>query len=337
MYELVHPWLLILLPLPLVVHLIIPAYRKRRSAIRVPFFDRLVELSGATPSHGAVVSKRIFYRLMVMAVIWLCIIVALAKPQFVDEPITHEKSARDLMVAVDLSGSMEIRDFVDKQGQPVDRLLAVKSVLGEFVEQRPHDRLGLIVFGDAPFLQAPFTQDHETWLTLLQETEIAMAGMSTAFGDAIGLAIKHFRSNESKHRVLIVLTDGNDTGSKVPPIEAAKVAARYGVTIYPIAIGDPETSGEEALDMATLSRVAEISSGVFYQAIDRQELSAIYQRIAELEPQKFEAQSYRPRKDLHYFPMLLATILMSIFILLTLWQMYKGNKFTSDSVEENRL
>lgn len=320
MIELLYPWLLLVLPLPLLVNRLLPAYRKRKSAIKVPFFYRLAELSGAEPSPGAVISQRLFYRLLLMILIWLCIVVALARPQYVGAPITHEKSARDLMVAVDLSGSMETNDFVDESGTQVDRLTAVKSVLGEFVEQRPHDRLGLIVFGDAPFLQAPFTQDHQTWLTLLKETEIAMAGMSTAFGDAIGLAIKHFRSNQSENRVLIVLTDGNDTGSRVPPVDAAKVAQRYGVTIYPIAIGDPETSGEEALDIDTLERVAEVTGGVFYQALDRPQLRTIYQRIAELEPQIFEARSHRPRRDLHHWPMLLVTVLMLIFMALTLWQ-----------------
>jgi Ca-activated chloride channel family protein len=320
MFELVHPYALFLVPLPLIIHWLLPAYRKRKNAIKVPFFEQLVEISGETPSKGAVVSKRRVFRGLILILIWLCTVLALARPQYVGAPIDHRKSARDLMIAVDLSASMQAKDFVDPSGQKVDRLSAVKSVLEGFVEQRPHDRLGLIVFGDAPFLQAPFTQDHATWTTLLNETEIAMAGMSTALGDAIGLAIKNFHNNESENRVLIVLTDGNDTGSSVPPIEAAKVAANYGVTIYPIAIGDPETSGEEALDIVTLNRVAEITQGVFYQALDRQELLDIYQQIAKLEPQEFEYQSYRPRHDLHYVPFSVVTILLLVFMLLAVWQ-----------------
>lgn len=324
MFELAHPWMFLLLPLPWLVNRILPAYRKRDEAIKAPFFQKLVELSGALPSRGAIISKRPFYRLVLMLVMWSCIVIALARPQYIGVPIKHEKSARDLMVAVDLSGSMQARDFVDETGENVDRLSAVKSVLKEFVEQRPHDRLGLIVFGDAPFLQAPFTQDHDTWMTLLDETQIAMAGMSTAFGDAIGLAIKHFRDNESQNRVLIVLTDGNDTGSRVPPIEAAKVAERFAVTIYPVAIGDPATTGEEALDTDTLKRVAEITGGGFYQALDRQQLKEIYQRIGELEPQLFDAQSFRPRRDLHHIPMLLVTVLMLVFMALAIWQPTNG-------------
>jgi Ca-activated chloride channel family protein len=248
----------------------------------------------------------------------------------VSDPITQEKSARDLMVAVDLSSSMEATDFVDEQGSNVDRLAAVKSVLTEFIARRPHDRLGLIVFGDAAFLQVPFTQDHATWMTLLDETEIAMAGTSTALGDAIGLALKHFQNNESKNRVLIILTDGNDTGSSVPPIDAAKVAAHYGVTIYPIAIGNPQTLGEEALDIETLERVAAISQGVFYQATDRAQLKDIYQRIAELEPQKFSTQSYRPRTNLHHLLMVIPTILILCFLLLSTFEKRTNRLQSSD-------
>jgi Ca-activated chloride channel family protein len=163
----------------------------------------------------------------------------------------------------------------------------------------------LIVFGDSPYLQAPFTEDHRTWLTLLEETEIAMAGQSTMFGDAIGLAIKLFESSETENRVLIVLTDGNDTGSKVPPVEAAKVAERKNVTIYTIAVGDPETVGEEALDLDVLQSIADITGGGAYQALDRTQLQQIYEDIAELEPEEYETLSFRPRFSLHHYPLVI--------------------------------
>ena len=146
-------------------------------------------------------------------------------------------------------------------GANVDRLEAVKYVLAELGDQRASDRLGLIVFGNAPYLQSPFTDDHQVWAQLLAETEIGMAGQSTAFGDAIGLAIKLFRESDSDNRVLIMLTDGNDTGSMVPPVDAAKVAASQDIRIYTIAIGDPASVGEEALDIETLQRVSELTGG----------------------------------------------------------------------------
>ena len=184
---------------------------------------------------------------------------------------------------------------------------------------REHDRLGLIVFGDSPYLQAPFTQDHDAWITLLNETEIAMAGQSTMFGDAIGLAIKLFEFSESDNRVLIVLTDGNDTGSKVPPIEAAKVAAHKGLTIYTIAVGNPETTGEEALDLEVMEAIAEITGGGFYQALDRTQLQTAYEEIARLEPEEFETLSYRPRHSLHHYPLaIVMTGYLLFFVTMTL-------------------
>ena len=314
--EWVYPWVLLLLPLPILVYFLVPEYRKIKDALRVPYFEQALQASGLSAHRGGVVAQQKRGYLVLLTLTWGALVLALAKPQELGAPVSHERSARDLMVAVDLSASMEAKDFLDERGVAVDRLQAVKSVLGEFVENRPHDRLGLIVFGDAAFLQAPFTQDHRTWLTLLEETEIGMAGSSTALGDAMGLAIKLFRNNDSKNRVLIVLTDGNDTGSLVPPIDAAKVAKEYGVTVYPIAIGDALAGGEEALDVETLSRIADETNGVFYQADDRVALSEIYSNIAKLEPEVFETLSYRPRSDLFHYPLGFALLFLMLALLL---------------------
>lgn len=315
MIEFANPWAFLLLGLPVFVYWLVPPYRQRQSALRVPFFGALTTLAKQTPRQAAVVVRRGFLAWLLLALSWACVVTAIARPQLIGDPIIDQKSARDLMIAVDLSASMEARDFTNAAGEKVDRLTAVKSVLREFVANRPHDRLGLIVFGDAPFLQVPFTQDHTAWLELLAETRIAMAGMSTALGDAIGLAIQHFASHDTPHRVLILLSDGNDTGSRVPPIEAAKVALEYAVTVYPIAIGDPQTLGQEALDVATLKRLADITGGEFYQALDRDELAQIYQRINALQPQLFETQSYQPKTDMHHWPMAAATLLLLCLLL----------------------
>ncbi len=330
MIEFAYPWLFLITPLPIVVYFILPAYKEQKSSIKVPFFKRLVDLTGEKPSKGAVVLERMHFQRIWLLISWGLIVVALAKPQHVGEPIVVEKSGRDLMVAVDLSGSMEASDFADSSGEYVDRLVAVKSVLGEFVEQREHDRLGLIVFGDAPFLQAPFTEDHKTWLTLLQETKIGMAGMSTALGDAIGLSLKSFSNSDTANRVLIVLTDGNDTGSKVPPIDAAKVAKQFNVTVYTIAIGDPSTVGEEALDVETLARIAEITRGEYYQALDRAQLETVYQRINSLEVTLFDSLSYRPKKSLHYYPLAVVTVGYLLFFLVMTAMSYRLRREAAD-------
>jgi Ca-activated chloride channel family protein len=242
----------------------------------------------------------------------LCLGAAAAKPPWVVQPIDQTMSARDLLVAVDLSGSMQATDF-SSSGERIDRLQAVKMVLSELAEQRQHDRLGLLVFGSAPYLQTPFTEDHSTWHTLLEETEIGMAGQSTVFGDAIGLAIHLFEESDTENRVLIILTDGNDTGSKVPPVEAAKVAQSYGIRIYTIAMGDPTSVGEEALDEETLTQVASTTGGAYFQAMDQAQLAAAYRAIAELEPELYETTSFRPRHSIHYLPVGVAMVLYMIY------------------------
>ena len=300
MFEFSNSWAFFILPLPLLIYWLAPAYQESQDSLRVPFFKRLLAITGQQPKSGAVILQRIAFQKIWGPISWVLVIISLAKPMMIAEPIEQIKSARDLLVAVDLSGSMEVADFKADDGALISRLDAVKQVLAEFSTQREYDRLGLVVFADAPYLQAPFTEDHKTWLALLNETEIGMAGQSTLFGDAIGLGIKLFEKSDSKNKVLIILTDGNDTGSRVPPIEAAKVAAKKGLTIYTIAIGDPETVGEEALDLKVLNTISNLTSGATYQAFDKQELEEVYQKIAELEPDEYETLSYRPKVSLHH-------------------------------------
>ncbi len=312
MLELAYPWALLLLPLPLVMRLL-PAYKERRDAVRAPFFDALVALSEQRPEQGARILRRDHFQKLLVSLTWLCLCLAAAKPQWVGPPIEQQKSGRDLMVAVDLSGSMETRDFTLPDGSTVDRLEAVKRVLDELATQRASDRLGLIVFGAAAYLQTPFTDDHEVWRQLLQETEIGMAGPSTVFGDAIGLAIKLFSESDSDNRVLIILTDGNDTGSTVPPVDAAKVDAAEGNRIYTIAIGDPASAGEEALDLDTLNRVSEVTGGRAFEALDQAQMREAYATIGELEPELYETVSFRPRQSVHWVPVAVFALLFTLY------------------------
>ncbi|MDH4040072.1 MAG: VWA domain-containing protein [Gammaproteobacteria bacterium] len=322
MIELAHPWALALLALPLLMRLL-PAYRESRDSVRVPFFNKLVELSEQRPETGAMVLRRDRAQHFLVNFMWLCLVLAAAKPEWIGPPIEQQKSGRDLMIAVDLSGSMATADFTLPDGSTVDRLEAVKYVLATLGDQRASDRLGLIVFGNAPYLQSPFTEDHKVWAQLLAETEIGMAGQSTAFGDAIGLAIKLFLESDSDNRVLIILTDGNDTGSMVPPVDAATVAASHGIRIYTIAIGDPASVGEEALDTATLQRVSELTGGRYFQAFDRLELAKAYEAISELEPELYETISFRPRQSLHWVPVGVALLLYLCYHSFGAWQTWR--------------
>ena len=322
MIELAHPWALLLLALPVLMRLL-PPYKESRDSVRVPFFDKLVELSEQRPETGATVLRRDRAQQFLVNFMWLCLVLAAAKPEWIAPPIEQQKSGRDLMIAVDLSGSMETSDFTLPDGSSVDRLEAVKYVLDKLADQRASDRLGLIVFGNAPYLQSPFTDDHKVWAQLLAETEIGMAGQSTAFGDAIGLAIKLFRESDSDNRVLIMLTDGNDTGSMVPPVDAARVAASQDIRIYTIAIGDPASVGEEALDIDTLQRVSEITGGRYFQALDREQLAQAYLAIGELEPELYETISFRPRQSLHWVPISVALSLYLVYHSVGAWRTWR--------------
>jgi len=322
MFEFANPWMFALLPIPLLVHRFLPPYQEHSDSIRVPFFQRLVTLTGQQPGKGAVIPERRWFQKIWLPVSWVLLVTALAAPDWLGAPVEQTKSARDLMVAVDLSGSMAAEDFRSGDGRHISRLAAVKSILKEFSEQRAHDRLGLIVFGDAPYLQVPFTEDHRVWRALLDESDIGMAGQSTVFGDAIGLAIKLFEHSTTSNRVLIVLTDGNDTGSKVPPVEAARVAASKHIRIYTIAIGDPSTVGEEALDLEVIRSVGDISNGHFYQALNRGELERAYRDIARLEPETYETLSFRPRYTLFHYPLAVIVLGYLLFFVFMTWQSY---------------
>lgn len=323
--EFATPYWFWILPLPLLVYFLFPAYRTKQTATKVPFFHLLIGAIGEEPSEGATQLKASWWQRIALVVSWGCLVLALAQPKILGEPQTRESMGRDVMVAVDLSGSMSEQDFTDVQGNKVNRLDAAKAVLQDFVAERKGDRLGLILFGDAAFIQTPFTADHNAWLTLLNQTDVSMAGESTHLGDAIGLAIKSFEqdpSDSQRQKVAIILTDGNDTGSFVEPIDAAKVAAAKGVRIHVIAMGDPSTVGEQAMDMEVINHIASATGGKAYQAKDNEGLKQAYASINQLEPQLYESTTYRPKISIqHYFVMIVMILYSSLFFIATLRRM----------------
>lgn len=303
MYTLAHPWLLALTLLPLILRLVLPAYREPTQAIRVPWFRRIAALLGATPEEGAVIARTSLFRLGFMWLLWSLLVLAIARPQLIEEPIRRVVPTRDLLLLVDLSGSMEATDFTNVAGERVDRLTAVKEVLDDFLNRREGDRVGLIVFGNAAFVQVPFTQDLDACRMLLEETAVRMAGPKTAFGDAIGLGITLFEDSEVEDRVMIALTDGNDTASKVPPAEAAKIARDNEILIHVVGVGDPRSTGEEVLDEEALEAVAETTGGRYFFAQDRDQLAEIYDELDRIGTRDVEAETYRPRLDLFHWPL----------------------------------
>jgi Ca-activated chloride channel homolog len=303
MLILAHPWFLVLLPLPLLVWFFVPPRREPREGLVVPFLDRLAEHSGQRPTIGASVARGGWLRRLDLGICWVGAVLALTRPQVIEPPETREIPVRDLLLAVDLSGSMATKDFKNSQGRMVDRLTAVKEVLDDFLTRRKGDRVGLILFGSAPFVQAPFTEDLKVCRQLLDEAQVRMAGPQTAFGDALGLAINVFDRSTVKERVLIALTDGNDTASQVPPVKAAQIAHDKGIVIHTVAIGDPRAAGEDVLDEETLKQVAAATGGLFSHATDRQELEAIYQQLDRLETHRTQTITHRPRRDVYWWPL----------------------------------
>ncbi len=334
-------WVFLLLPLPLLMQWLLGPYHTPRSALRVSLFRQLVNLTGHRPARGALILKRSLWQKLGLVLGWALIVTALARPVWLEEPQIRQLPARDLMLAVDLSGSMDTQDFqFDQQdtdsdtdssrGQKLTRLDGVKQVISEFVAQRDGDRLGLIVFGSMPYLQVPFTDDQALFLTLLQETRTRMAGPKTMLGDAIGLAVKHFSASQAsqdshagrasrKEKVLLLLTDGNDSGSRVPPLEAAQVAADNEIVIHTIAVGDPTAVGEEAMDIEALQGISTLTHGVFFHARSGQQLQQVMDELEKLEPNLKDTISYRPQRELFFWPLGIGLVLQLVVQLGLAW------------------
>ena len=309
MIEFGFPYALLLLPLPLVVFLLAPPFRQQVAALRFPFFRPLTAATGTRTGPGAVIVARTWAQRLGAAAIWILVIVALARPERVGEPIVMEKAARDVVLAIDLSGSMDQVDFIAPDGSRVQRLDAVKRVVDRFIAERDGDRVALIVFGTKAFVQSPFTEDLETVRALLDQATVGMAGPHTAIGDAIGLSIRAFQASDIDDRLLILLSDGADTGSRMTPLNAAEIAVREGIDIVTIGVGDPEGSGEQRVDVDTLRAIAETANGAFFFADDEAALVDIYARIDALAPREVETQSYRPREPLDHWLLALAVLI----------------------------
>ena len=312
MLEFAHPWALLLTPLPLLVWWLAPPQRERVSAMRVPFFEQIAAAAGSEARVGAVVMRRRWLQMAVAILVWLLLVAAIAKPEWVGEPIVRTEAARDIMLALDLSGSMDYVDFPGEEGADVSRFAAVQRVVEGFVAERESDRIGLIVFGTKAYLQLPFTRDLETAGALVDLMEVGMAGPKTALGDSIGLAINSFENSEVDDRLLILLTDGNDTASKMTPINAADIAKLNGVEIYTIGIGNTEATGEDRVDFDTLAAIAARTGGEFFNAENEAALDAVYRRIDETAAADVRTQSWRPRESLLHWPAGLAVILALI-------------------------
>ncbi len=343
MIEWIWPWVFALLPLPWLVTRLVPAARMQESALRAPFYQEWRQLS---ESQGQGQGQRSLAPRIALWLIWVCLLLSAARPIWIGEAIELPNSGRDLMLAVDISGSMRIEDMQlgDVIGRRID---AVKQVGGQFIERRTGDRLGLILFGSKAYVQSPLSFDTATVQRFLEEAQIGFAGQETAIGDAIGLAVKRLRERPAESRVMILLTDGQDTASSVSPQEAARLAQGLGIRIYTIGIGADEmtlpglfgssfgsrqVNPSADLDEAGLQEIAKATGGQYFRARNPQELAAIYALVDELEPVEQAVETYRPRQALGYLP-LLAALAISFILALSHWLAGAGMRITGKAGE----
>ncbi len=303
------PWAFLLLPLPFFVYKLAPRARKYDAALFVPFFLDVVSFE----DHRGMAVRSSFVKLFLLILFWFLLVSALGRPQWVGDPVALPASGRDLLLAVDISGSMAQEDMV-MQGKQVSRIGLVKHVVNDFVDRRTGDRVGLLLFGTEAYMQVPLTFDRQTLQTLFNEARIGFAGTRTSIGDAIGLAVKHLRDRPADSRVLILLTDGRNTAGNVEPLQAAKLAARIGVKIYTIGVGAEEmlvrdffgtrrVNPSADLDEETLQEIAGLTGGQYFRARDPEELEKVYTYIDKLEPVEQEEETYRPIKSLYSWPL----------------------------------
>lgn len=316
MFELALPWALVLIPLPLLIWLLLPrAVLQLPAALKVPFYNAMLSIvDKKKPSLAGQTQIGLLF------LIWSLVVFAAAGPRWVGEPEPLKREGRNIMLALDLSGSMELSDML-LNGRPASRLAVVKRAAEQFVQARVGDRIGLILFGTRAYLQTPLTYDRQSVLHRIDDATVGLAGQTTSIGDAIGLAVKRLEDVPAKGRMIILLTDGANNSGMLPPLKAAELAALDKIKIYTIGLGaesDPRALGgaffnpnpSSDLDEETLQEVAKITGGRYFRATDTQSLHEIYETINQLETVTQEQATIRPQHDYYPWPLALALLLL---------------------------
>lgn len=326
MYELANPWVLLMLPLPLVVRALLPSARQQQSALRLPFYAAFANSRSPTTTTAR------WWQWLVSLLIWLCLLLALARPQSLGEPVQQERAGRNILLAIDISQSMALTDL-DWLGKEASRLQVVKAVAGEFIEQRVGDRLGLILFGSKAYVQTPLTFDRQTVKEGLFDASIGLAGKQTAIGDALGLGVKHLQDTPEQQRVLVLLTDGvSNVG--IDPLTAAQAAKQNHVKVYPIAFGHDNVVidtvlGPKAmqlpLDETILKTIAEETGGQYFRAEESKALQQVYKTLNKIEKISVDEQVFRTVHEWYYFPAGVALALVLLQLLLKLLVIFSAD------------
>lgn len=305
------PWMWLALPLPLLARWLLPPAKSGSAALRVPYGQ---ELEGMATRKGRAHAGS---AALLAWLAWGLLAAAAARPQQLGEPVMPPQNGRDLMLAVDLSGSMGEPDM-ELGGRVVDRLTAAKAVLADFLDRRVGDRVGLLVFGQRAYALTPLTLDRDSVRDQLRDSVVGLAGRETAIGDAIGLAVKRLREQPEGQRVLILLTDGVNTAGALDPLKATELAVTEGVRVHTIAFGGSGMTsffglalplpggGQDEIDEATLQKIADETGGRFFRARDTSELAGIYAELDRIEPVEQPGEAVRPRIERYPLPLALA-------------------------------
>lgn len=329
MFELTAPWALLFLGLPLLIRYACPAKAVELSqSLKVPFYDSLLNAMGKQSLQKSASAHNILFSL-----IWICMIIAVSGPRWVGEPIMQNQEGRNIMMVLDISGSMGVQDM-EMNDRLISRLAVVKRAAKQFIASRVGDRIGLILFGSKAYLQTPLTFDKANVLLRIEDATPGLAGQTTSIGDALGLSIKKLQSVPEKSRVVILLTDGVNNSGVLTPIKAAQLAHEEKINVYTIGLARENAntpdllnfSMQAELDEDSLKEIAQLTGGRYFRATDPQSLQIIYDNINKLEPIVHTQKQYRPQKEYYFWPLSLAFLLILYFFIASqgwsIWRKY---------------
>jgi Ca-activated chloride channel family protein len=313
-FQIAYPWVLVLLLLPILIYWLLPPIKNRSSALKFPYFKSASKVTNQKPKKASFVKTRNWISWIVMYAIWILLVAALSSPQLVGKPEKKIKTARNFLIVADLSFSMANNDWMI-DGEKVTRWTAVKDIMHDFIAKRQSDRMGLVFFGSNAYVQAPFTSDLKTIQTMLEEADVGMAGQMTNIGKAIVKGMDLFQRDTIQSKVMLLLTDGVDSGTEILPLDAASLAKKDSTVIYTVGIGDPGNRGSD-LDERTLKEIADMTDGKYFRAKDVEALENIYIELDTLEPLEYEEERFVPITLLYYIPLGIALALAGMVVLI---------------------
>jgi len=300
-FQFAYPYMAFLAALPFLVYWLLPAIKNRSTALIYPYFDTTATVLKQKPKKASYIKKRSWFAAVSMYIIWLLLVLAMASPELVGKPEKKIKTSRNFLILADLSFSMANNDWI-VDGKRVTRWNGVKNIMRDFIVRRESDKMGLIFFASNAYIQAPFTTDLKTVKTMLDEADVGMAGQMTNIGKAIVKGMDMFERDTIQSKVMLLLTDGVDSGTEILPLDAANMAKKDSTIIYTVGIGDPGSNSSD-LDERTLTEIANLTGGKYFRAKDAKELENIYAELDKLEPIEYEEETYIPKTLLYFYPL----------------------------------